>query len=599
MMKRRPFLSSVLLALVLMVAGCSRTIDDVAKWKAKGNIEKLIKALSDPKVEVRQSAADALGELKAEPAVDALAARYNDAEPTVVLAAVKALAAIGTESTTTPLIAALKLDQAAARETAAVALGMLKAAAAVEPLAEALGDSEEAVQCAAATSLGQIGDEAASKPLVQKLSSGSDALRLACAEALASTGGDVAADGLIGALADSSGAVRKAAVASLVTIGKPSIPYALNALKNDEESIRAGSIAVIQQLQAIPLTGADSIWYALAKVSVDKSGAIDSSVVEKLARMDDKVDTLLEAVAHNVADFREHAFRALETIGEPCTAKAVAAAQSSAGAAWFKTRGKWNGAPSWRIDLWGALTALNPQFKLDRGMAGSMAMQGRPAFTVIVAPDFKPSREYIPLLIALLGDTTMPPPEQPDYDAEGIPVVKQAIDRFRGEANQQMAKAKLDSAGDLATYPLIAAIEDDNELVAGHAAELLGEQKEAGALAPLIKVLGRKIAAGEQLTTSPFYNALQKLDDPAAEPLLLKVRPNPDRAMRVFERKYPGARPISAETKDETGHYSQPVHFRLGYIRDGKVGEMEFTFMKDGSGDWIPTPPLPDRLPAM
>jgi hypothetical protein len=69
--------------------------------------------------------------------------------------------------------------------------------------------------------------------------------------------------------------------------------------------------------------------------------------------------------------------------------------------------------------------------------------------------------------------------------------------------------------------------------------------------------------------------------------------------MRVFERKYPGARPMSAETKDETGHYSQPVHFRLGYIRDGKVGEMEFTFMKDGSGDWIPTPPLPDRLPAM
>lgn len=81
-MKRRPLILFSLLALVftLGLVGCSRTIDDVAKWKAKGNIEKLIKALADPKTEVRQSAAEALGELKAEPAIDALAALFNDPE---------------------------------------------------------------------------------------------------------------------------------------------------------------------------------------------------------------------------------------------------------------------------------------------------------------------------------------------------------------------------------------------------------------------------------------------------------------------------------------------------------------------------------------
>ena len=107
MMKRKRFILFTLLALVatLGLVGCSRTIDDIAKWKAKGNIEKLIQALEDPKVEVRQAAAVALGELKAEPAVDALAVLFSDPEERVTLAAVDALAAIGTDSTTTPLIA--------------------------------------------------------------------------------------------------------------------------------------------------------------------------------------------------------------------------------------------------------------------------------------------------------------------------------------------------------------------------------------------------------------------------------------------------------------------------------------------------------------
>lgn len=510
-----------------------------------------------------------------------------------MLAAVDALAAIGTEATTSPMIAALKLDQTQARNTAAVTLGKLKATGAVEPLCEALDDSEESVRNAAAVSLGQIGDEAASKALVKKLSSGSDELRLNCAQSLASTGGEVAADGLVGALADSSGAVRKAAVKSLVEIGTISTPYALEGLKNDQEQVRSGSIAVIKGLKAIPLTGAHAIWYSLAKISVDNTDTIDPATVEKLIKMTGETDTMLEACAHSVADFREHASRALEAIGESCTADAVKAAEATAGAdgeAWFKNRSAWKGAPSWRLDLWGALTAMNPDFDLDGAKVAHMQAQGRPAFTVIVAPEFKPTREYIPLLISLLGDTTKPPPEQPDYDADGVPVVKKAIDRFRGEANQQMAMNKLNAAGDTAIYPLLAAIEDEDELIAGHAAEILGELGEKRALGPVIRVVTQKLAAGEQLTTSPFYNALQKLDDPSGEPLLLKIRPNPDRAMHVFERLNPGTRAMSADTKDDTGHYSQPIAFDIGYIVDGRVDREEIKFMKDGSGDWKPIP---------
>jgi HEAT repeat protein len=600
-MKRRPFTLFTMLALAfsLGLVGCSRTIDDIAKWQAKGDTEKLIKALADPKTEVRQAAATALGELKAVPAIDSLAALFNDAEESVVLASVNALAAIGTESTISPMIAALKLDYPRARNTATVSLGELKAVAAVEPLCEVLDDSDETIQCNAAIALGQIGQDAASEALVNKLSSRSERLRLECTKSLALTGGKVAANGLTGALADSSGTVQKAAIASLIALGKISEPYALEALKGEEKATRKGAIAVIKGIKAIPLVGTNAIWYNLAKVSVDNSDAIDTATVTKLAKMRGETGTLVEACAHEVADFREHAFRALETIGAPGAATAIEAADngiSGNAATWYKARQQWEGSPSWHIDMWAALTALNPDFEIDSAKLSALYRKGRPAFTTIVSPDFTPAREYIPALIALLGDETVPPPEQADYDAEGMPIIKKAIDRFRGEANQQMAQTKLIAAGELATYPLLAAIESKNELVAGHAADILGSQGEKRALEPMMLVLGRKIDAGEELSNSPFYNALQKLNDPAAEPLLLKVRPNPDRAMHVFERKYGGARAISAETKDATGIASQPIGFRLGYIDNGKVGEMEITFVKDGSGDWKPTPALPDSL---
>lgn len=599
-MKRRPFVIHVLLVALLSLglAGCSRTIDDIGKWKAKGNIEKLVKALGDPKPEIRIAAAEALGELKAEPAVDALAALYNDSEAAAVLAAVKALAAINTPATTTPLIAALKLDQVEARLVAAQALGTQKATAAIDPLIEALGDSDEAVQHAAVLSLGQIGDEKASPALVAKLGSDSEKMRLACVDALALTGGKAAAQGLVDSLADQSAAVREAAIATLAALAEHAKPLLLEALKDERTPIRSGAIAVLKKINAIPTAGADSIWYQLAQVSVDDKDAIDADLVAKLAKKgDDAIGTLLEACAHNVADFREHAFRALERIGEPATAKAVAAAANAKGKNWFAGRTAWAGAPSWRIDLWAALTALNPQFEIDAAKAAAMQAQGRNAFRAITASDFKPAREYIPQLIGLLGDQTLPPPVQPDVDEDGVPVIKTETDRFRGEANQLMSINKLVETKDLGVLPLIAAAQGRNPLIAGNAAEILGEIGDPRALQPLIDVLNQKIAAGEQLSTSPFYNALQKLDDPAAEPVLLKVRPNSDRAMRVFDRHYGTVRVMSAESRDASSEYTQPITFRLGYISGGRLIETPVTFARDGFGDWKPSPALPADLP--
>lgn len=602
-MKRRLFTFLHLLTITAMLGltGCSRTVDDVAKWRASGNVDKLIKALADPKFEVRLAATEALGELKAEKATDHLAALYNDPEDEVIIAAVDSLAQIGTPSTITPLTAALKLDFPESRETAATQLGELKATGAINQLVEALDDSELSVQLAAAVSLGQIGEEAASEGLAGKLDDSSSKLRLACVESLGKTGGDAAANGLIQALADEDEKIGKTAVKSLQNLGEFSVPYALDALKNPETKIRAGAIFVLRALKAVPESGNDLIWYQLARASVDSKPGIDRGVAANLAKMgEDAIDALLEAAAHEVEDFREHAAFVLERLGKPVLEKAVSAVASLANSAakeWMASGNSWPGAPSWRIDLWAALAALNPDFAPDGAVISSLEMQARPAFNVIVNPKFTANREYIPHMISLLGDTTKPPPEQPDYDEEGIPIIKEKRDMFRGEANRTISTEKLTEAGYKATLPLIAAIEDEDELIAGNAAQILGEAGEKRALRPLMNIVGKKLKAGDPLSDSPFYIALQKMDEPAAEPMLLKIRPNPDRAMRIFARQYVGIRPISAETKDETGDVSQPVNFRIGYIEKGRIGELTVTFMPNGEGNWVPTPPLPDALP--
>ncbi len=590
-------------AALLSLAGCSRTVDDVAKWKAAGNAEKLIGALADPKYEVRLEAAAALGELQAGQAVDDLAALYNDPEEDVIRTAVTALAAIGSPATVTPLTAALKLSDPETRLLAAETLGSLQAVGAVSQLAEALDDSEAAVQLAAAAALGEIGDASGSAGLAGKLNDASAELRRTCAAALGRTGGETGTAALLGALADSDAAVAETAKASLIEIGEPALPAVLLALRHEEKAVRAGALAILRKHQAVPESGADLIWYQLARVSVDAEPGIDDGVVKNLVKTGpDAADTLLEAAAHPVSDFREHALYALGQLGEPVLEKTVAAAEAKAGPAgkkWFAARGSWPGAPSWRIDLWAAAAALNPAFSPDRSMVSSLQMQARPAYNVLQDPQFTLTREYVPDLIVLLGDTTEPAPEEPEYDAQGMPVIKAKRDLFSGELNRRAAAEMLRKAGDLAVLPLIAAVEDDHELIAGSAAAILGSMGEKRALEPLMHVVRRRLEAGAVLTDSPFYTALQQMDDPEAEPLLLQIRPNADRAMQVFARKYTDTRPISAETKGETEDLTQPVHFRIGYIDRGRVGEAMISFARDDAGRWVPNPALPDQPPAM
>ena len=84
------------LGLGFLWSGYATTINDVYRWEAEGNIECLIAALKDKDSNVREAAAEALGELGDKRAVKPLlTALKKDKDSNVRDAAAKALGKLG------------------------------------------------------------------------------------------------------------------------------------------------------------------------------------------------------------------------------------------------------------------------------------------------------------------------------------------------------------------------------------------------------------------------------------------------------------------------------------------------------------------------
>ena len=565
--------TAALAFMMIGLAGCSRTVEDVVKWETSGNVEKLTEALSDPKAEVREAALRALGTLKVEAAIDAIAACFNDAEEHVVLASVNALAAMESQSAVTPLIAALTLEVPEAHLTAAEALGILKAPSAVKPLAALLNSANEKELLTVIAAMGRIGEEAGSRPLADKLFSSSSAtIRKACIDALSATGGPVALKALVNALSDRDDVIREAAKTSLIKIGDPAIPSIMDGLRSDDQGVRGASVALLRGLSAIPVEGYALAWYQIARATSDAGTEIDPETVNILAGMGmDAATPLLEAAGHSDPEIRDYAAIALESIGEPCASKAATLVLSRAipdAKAWFQGRTEWSGAPSWRIDLWGAVAALNPQFEYSPSTAATLKAGGAGAAALIARSDFMAMRPYIPGLINLLGD----------------------------DACAKTAGAQLTKAGFKAAFPLIAALGDEDRTVAEGAAAILAPQEDPRAYESLTNVLQRRIDEGDRLSNSSIYTALVKLNRLDADPLLMKVRPNTERAIQLFERQYRDARVIAANSLDPYTDNEAPIVIHLAYQENGLQGRLDVTFKKDAQGNWHPSPALPYRL---
>ena len=183
-------------------------------------VEPLIAALKDKDSDVRYAAAKALGEIKDPRAVEPLIAVPKDYYSGVRYAVTEALVKIGAPAMEPLIAALKDKDSkdSDVRQAAAEALGEIKDPRAVEPLIAALKDEDSDVRAAAAYALGEIKDPRAVEPLIAALKDGDSDVRKAAAKALGEIKDPRAVEPLIAALKDAKWRVREAAAEALVSL---------------------------------------------------------------------------------------------------------------------------------------------------------------------------------------------------------------------------------------------------------------------------------------------------------------------------------------------------------------------------------------------
>jgi len=156
----------------------------VGRFQTQSSVEELIKTLGEQEeAQVRRTAASLLGKVGGVQAVDVLVAALDDADEQVCAAAVASLGRIGDRRSVSPLCAMLK-SECNLRQHAAEALGEIGDPRAVGALIGALGDARYVVRIAAIRALGRIGDRRAIEPLVTVLGDCDSSIRRIAAAAL-------------------------------------------------------------------------------------------------------------------------------------------------------------------------------------------------------------------------------------------------------------------------------------------------------------------------------------------------------------------------------------------------------------------------------
>ena len=266
----------------------------------------LIKALRDGD----EKAAEALGCIGGGRAVERLIKALSDDDKWVRKAAAEALGKIGIERAVVPLIGVLSDDDWRTRNSAAEALGKIGDEQAVEPLIKALRDRRSVVvRRGAAEALGKIGDVHAVEPLINALGDDDDDdVRQNAARALGEIGVARAVEPLIKALG-----VCESAAEALGEIGKPAVEPLINALGDEDDSVRyraAGALGNIGDVRAVePLINALG----------DENEDVCSAAVAALGNIGDEraIEPLIKALGDNDWWVRSTAARALGMIGEP------------------------------------------------------------------------------------------------------------------------------------------------------------------------------------------------------------------------------------------------------------------------------------------
>jgi len=238
------------------------TLDDPQediRWAATRGLGRIwglleVSELGDKSSMVRETGAEALGQIGNPRTVEPLIAALRDKDTGVRGAAAKALGHIGDPRTVEPLIAALRDEDTGVRGAAAEALGQIGDPRTVEPLIAALRDEDSNVRRVAAWALGKIGDSQAVEPLIAALRNEDGNMRRVAAWALGKIGDSRAVEPLIAVLEDQATknwwrySVREAAAEALGRIGEPAVEPLIAALQDEDSNMRQGAAGALGRI---------------------------------------------------------------------------------------------------------------------------------------------------------------------------------------------------------------------------------------------------------------------------------------------------------------------------------------------------------------
>ncbi len=220
-----------------------------AAW-ALGQIESaegvpaLLDALSDDDdLQVRRTAVWALGQIEHSDAVDGLVTSLGDGDDELRSQAVWALGQIESREAVSPLLPLLRDSSPEVRSQVAWALGQIESRDATDALAAALAnDAEPRVRSQAAWALGQIEPSEAPQALLDALDDENESVRSQAAWALSQIGDPNAVDGLVNMLNSADEGTRLGALRALSSIRTQAAIEAIAPLLQDEdERIRAAA----------------------------------------------------------------------------------------------------------------------------------------------------------------------------------------------------------------------------------------------------------------------------------------------------------------------------------------------------------------------
>jgi HEAT repeat protein len=286
---------------------------NIEKSKAKGDVSGLIRALRYRKdFQVREGAAQALGEIGDPRSVGPLIDTLRDEQLTVRWSAADALAKIGDARAVEPLIAAFK-DKLLRNVKA---LGQINDTRAVEPLCAALEDKSHEVRHAAAKGLGKIGDPRAVGPLISALSRTPD---MPTMEALGRIGDARAVEPLVPVLKDKSPYMRETAARTLGLIGDArAVEPLLTTLTDENDAVREAALGALNNIEWQPDQSEEAAAYWIAARQWDRCADLGAPAVEPL----------LAALKDKDEQVREGAAGALGRIGHPSVVEPLLAALS-------------------------------------------------------------------------------------------------------------------------------------------------------------------------------------------------------------------------------------------------------------------------------